>query len=781
MEVHPPRNIPASTFRTPSVVERVRRALQVQYREQGAPCWWDQGAQQASEIEYLYLTRDGYEKLQEHVLVHHIKTESGEDRFIFRDVVGLNTDNQVERKKESREDDHTRGCYNCLSQDHPPNKCLKNPVEGSPLFMQSAECKHCEQRGHVRSMCKAEGGACNGLPGIFPKGVSAVCTQPMVVTVAADATKDHDNVFPGSRGTKEVKAMRHACTKPKSEYELLQEKLHFAALRHSHDDFLILFGDKCERYKRKHHTASYVKEEVLVGFTTPIDSCYRPIGEARRKIQTRVRDLTKGMRFPPQTTKEQQERKRKAERSLHLQQQQQQQQQHHEEHEQDIEEDAEDTEETHAAVPGHDKSQRVHRRLRPRTLGLRTERDVRRGGDDESLPVSSQLKKLLELADRKSAGGERGCAEAVDELARKREKVKEKRREEVKEMVEARKQMKHEEQEAAVTRRPFTQQMFLQHFAFPKEELKESKHRVDKVKKGESYIQRLDEKSLAALLFPYPFMKVGARASDKLVPIKATEQDTQSRAASDADATKPRVRRPSTAPAKRRPSSASIDNDGTASAPGAPPSEAGEESQVIVNWRLRCVEEFNSADRPPPRVYGGVNENGTDMTVSGLNCGYWSFRFLSEQFKQQIRLQQQLERRKANRNKVYGNAEHLATLSQQASKQAVLWASSKACTPPESRHDLWTRAVRDKSLHVSELENKAAFYTKVLYCCDLASIPTAPPALHLLSFLRLQLVDVGDLSRSLLTNLTSALPADYLNDPEVGRILHFVKSELCVE
>eukprot|EP01063_Lacrimia_lanifica_P020210 TRINITY_DN27540_c0_g1_i1.p1 TRINITY_DN27540_c0_g1~~TRINITY_DN27540_c0_g1_i1.p1 ORF type:complete len:881 (+),score=337.69 TRINITY_DN27540_c0_g1_i1:65-2707(+) len=813
---------------------RVKHKLETQYQTY----WWNPN-QPRQDLDYVYVDRDDYDAYKA-----CIDAELSDDGqcYVVRDIhraaprgaatveTGAAPDAPSDGAAAKTEKER-QGCYVCLSPDHPSHRCVANPIEGSPLFMASAECTHCEQRGHVKSMCKSEGGACYGMPGIFPNGAGSVATQPMVVTVAADATRVDPLHAPSpakGRGAsqQEMKALRAAFSKPKSEFDALQEKLQFSALRQSHDDFLVLFGDRCETYKRRHQTPFYGREVPEVGFNTPVDASYRPIGEAGRRIKLRMKDLTKGLRYPPQTLREAQDKKRKADRD-------------------------EQKRQLRPADGGDGVGKKPGARGRNRMMvGARGADPAAKvpSKEDEGAPVASQLKKLLELADKKS------CAEATEELARRKDRAKEKRREEVREIIEARRQQRREEDKTKAKKQPFTQAMFLQRFAFPKDELKNSKHRVDMVKKGETLVSHIDSHDPVALLFPTPFLKAGENAGRKL--LETSHRGSSDAASDDVDRSEdgdhplhhghasghsfdggsphsgpartattsqrssnpgrppahpmtPRVEAPSDAVSSpppevvacgglKRPSTAPLHRAAASPAPSQPPpmspaaqsvggvplarrSNAGQ-PPPIVNWRLKCVEDFDCTAKPPPRVYSGAYEGGGDMEVSGFNCGYWSSRFLSEQFKSQIKLQTALHRRKQNRGKVYGDAAHLATLSQAAAVKAVPWY---AATPPEaaakSRQDLWTRAIRDYSQQTIDLETKAAFYAKVLYYADMVGAPTAVPALHLLLNLREVLVCGADLTRAMLERLAASLPPQAQNDPEFDKLFTYIRSELGIE
>ena len=841
-----------------SSLDEVRRRLKVQYKDGEAGCFWWADDTPRREVDYLYLDREGYEAVQGHVSAC-LRVVDGEGRFVVRAVLDRADDgsssgggggaggDQAQGEGgaggAAADEDKARICCNCMSPDHPPNKCLKNPSPQSPLFVATAECTHCEQRGHVRGMCKAEGGPCYGMPGIFPHGFSAVCTQPMIVTVAADATQDTDTSLAG-RGAggggrarqREVTAMRKACRKPKSEYEQLQEKLHFAALRHSHDDFLVLFGDKCERYKRKHHTPSYAREELEVGFRTPIECCYVPVGVATRKIQTRMKDLTKGLRYPPATSREQLDRKRKAERAAAA-----------AAAAPPPPAPAAAAAAQAAALPPTDPSARKHRARAYASRGGGGDTGpasaaaavpvapggvvpgggCKGGGDEEGgLVAAQQLKRLLDVAERRTA------SDAFQELRRRRLRVRERLKEEVREMAEARRQAQLRQHEGSLqeaARRPFTQQMFLQHFAFPKDALRDARRRLETVKKGETVVGNLDGDGGVGTaadppLFPQPALRPPRRPSTApsqrtSVPRPSLEGASMTAeaaaaateaAAAAADATTPRKQQHQQQQQQAALEDApSGENDGDADSSGAaapaaaaaPPSAA----PAIVNWRLRCVEQFDAGARPPPpRSVGG------GASVSSLSCGYWSARFLSGQFRHQIRLEAALERRTANRDRAYRSAGHLASVARGAARQAAAWGSAKATLPAEgggggggggggvspvaaaatSAEDLWTRAVRQRSLQTAELEAKGALYGKVLrYCDTVLGAPSTELSLQVLGLLRGLLLaegmaaadGTGGGSHAVFVALVGSLTPEHLADAEVGKVLHCIRSELYVD
>ncbi|KAJ9440762.1 hypothetical protein DIPPA_06797 [Diplonema papillatum] len=142
-----------------------QECLTVQLKE---PAWWDRAAT-SPRVEYVYVPKDKYDAVKDRVTAHHTVVVNGEERVV---VSGLADRPAADDVRDARpagdfEPEPPKGCYNCLSLDHPPHRCLRNPVESSPLFLATAHCGNCDGHGHTKAMCKADGGACHGVPGAF--------------------------------------------------------------------------------------------------------------------------------------------------------------------------------------------------------------------------------------------------------------------------------------------------------------------------------------------------------------------------------------------------------------------------------------------------------------------------------------------------------------------------------------------------------------------------------------------------------------------------------------
>eukprot|EP00756_Hemistasia_phaeocysticola_P045179 Hpha_TRINITY_DN18939_c0_g1::TRINITY_DN18939_c0_g1_i1::g.17480::m.17480 len=117
---------------------------------------------------------------------------------------------------------------------------------------------------------------------------------------------------------KEAAQTRKALLEPRPEHEKLREKHQFQELRQSRDDFLVVLGggedESSARIFKRRHITTYGALNQKEGFATPADVPYRPLGERTRKVQTRVKDLTSGLRYPPQTMREQRRRQERMHR-----------------------------------------------------------------------------------------------------------------------------------------------------------------------------------------------------------------------------------------------------------------------------------------------------------------------------------------------------------------------------------------------------------------------------------------------------------------------------------
>ena len=798
-----------------SQIIETKKRIQIKYKEDDIGTYWWSDKEKKKEIEYLYMSEDDYEKCGKKIVIagDTIRSETPNGMSDVHQIVTGISDKETSINNNQRISDHTeesrQGCYNCLSQDHPPHKCLLNPVESSPLYMPSAECTNCESRGHVKSMCKIEGGPCHGLAGAFPKGTSSAYNQPLVVTIASDVTSSGDPLPASISKKQKFQTTNQTSLLPKTEYDTLQDKLHFTSLKQSREDFLVLFGDKCERYKRKHVASAYCQDDVEIGFTTPADSCYRPLGENARKIHIRVMDLTKGLKYPPQTAREQSDRRRKADQPSKA------------------------GGEIGSNLPSDQKKRRrvKYSGLRcdatsasaPSTTGTRKVLS-----DDDANQTASQLRKLLEIAeqidsDNKRLGKSKGTAklkngskEAIDELQRRREKQKERRREEVREFSDMRRRMRQEEAEPKPPRYQFAQSMFLEGFAFPKGELMLSKQRVDKSKKGGTFVSELCKTDSVLGLFPKPQYAIPVESEPSRQPRRPSTAPTSRTAASRIPRASNLSEEESEVPATSIPPQScnrSEIDDGTMHSilkdwrklwhptmnryyyahkksnkrvwdinkficENPPPT-----SNAIVNWKLKCVEDFNDQQPPPQELPGDSGK----LRVSGLNCGYWSSRFLSHQFQSQVKLNNQLKTRKSNREVIYTNAQHLAALSKKASKQAVMWGVSGGgqqtlAKDPKNNCDLWTATLKETAHQSKEIEQRADFYQKILSFCAAAGFPSSEESLQLLNNIRSVIIDTSvELPRPFLIKVVNATPPMAHQEQQVGRILNFAGSVLGID
>eukprot|EP01065_Artemidia_motanka_P036036 TRINITY_DN43933_c0_g1_i1.p1 TRINITY_DN43933_c0_g1~~TRINITY_DN43933_c0_g1_i1.p1 ORF type:complete len:1116 (+),score=414.40 TRINITY_DN43933_c0_g1_i1:52-3348(+) len=121
---------------------------------------------------------------------------------------------------------------------------------------------------------------------------------------------------------KEAHATRKALLEPRPEHEKLRERHQFQELKQSRDDFLVVLGggedENSARIFKRRHITTYGAQDQKVGFTTPHEIPYRPLGERSRRIQTKVKDLTSGLRYPPQTLREQRRRQERLQKGPQL-------------------------------------------------------------------------------------------------------------------------------------------------------------------------------------------------------------------------------------------------------------------------------------------------------------------------------------------------------------------------------------------------------------------------------------------------------------------------------
>eukprot|EP01062_Namystynia_karyoxenos_P030001 TRINITY_DN2245_c0_g1_i1.p1 TRINITY_DN2245_c0_g1~~TRINITY_DN2245_c0_g1_i1.p1 ORF type:complete len:1149 (+),score=304.37 TRINITY_DN2245_c0_g1_i1:87-3533(+) len=257
------------------------------------------------------------------------------------------------------------------------------------------------------------------------------------------------------------------------------------------------------------------------------------------------------------------------------------------------------------------------------------------------------------------------------------------------------------------------------------------------------------------------------------------------------------------------------------------------DKSAIGNWRLRCVEKFDPRVQPEPRRHEGVGKDGADVEVDGLDCVYWHTRFQHTQYQLHTRLASQLERRRANRARVYTKVDLLCKMLGDATEQAAAWqlsgqtrrgprrgatpapscspaaslggaqsASEPAASlrsggrsaqpprpgsapptrgvPPAVPGDVWTRSMRGLSKTEDEKAQRLAFYEKMLYYCDLVGGPTTMPCKALVNECRNLLVRRLLPGRELLCRAVAALPTGALCDAETEKVLKFMRSDLGV-
>eukprot|EP00755_Sulcionema_specki_P009008 Sspe_Gene.42482::Locus_20622_Transcript_1_1_Confidence_1.000_Length_2460::g.42482::m.42482 len=708
------------------------------------------------------------------------------------------------------------GCFNCGSPDHPPYKCTSNPIESSPLYMKQALCSHCEGRGHTKAACKAEGGPCFGVQGAFPTSASTARTQPLVVTVTADL-QEHDNSVIQKLPTSpaEIRAMKKALLSPKNEYTLLQERMHFTALKQSKDDFLVLFGDRCERYKRKHHTPIYGKVAVEMGFTTPADCCYRPLGERSRRMETSMKGLVHGMRFPPQTMREVQRKGKTCTTPM------------------SFEAVVEKVKKRGAKAGRHPHHHHHHHEPKPAAAAKKA--------DDDEASADIQLRRLLDVADRRIAQGGDGYVAAKDEMQKRRDH----RRAKLYEALAPQPPDTPSDELRALAEKlhsEYTNGCLSSDFSFPRDELLCSQRRVEHAKRGASFVESLKPPTELSTQLPVVHLRgsegdvrfLSKRAmleADQSVSRSPTQQ--QGSHAAEGAAEEPektrddspvpprRPQRPSTAPGFRpqRPTSAAKRPHSSRTfltEPHSPSStsysvEGGDRGLVrkkrYINrakaWELmKWMQKKKSRETdvtPEPRVLVGDE----DIEISGYDCNFWGSRYLHHQFLIHNNLQGKLEQRRDNREKVYNEATHLNLFTKKAVRQAEAWYIARQQTPrpasPRSRktpgtggtpasptkhseyHDVFTAAVRAQSARERRNEDRVQFYDQVLYYCDILGAPTTTASKNFVNTLRQLLLDgyVPD-SKLLLDALCMIDPASF-SEPEFQKLLQVVLHRIGVD
>ncbi|KAJ9440763.1 hypothetical protein DIPPA_06799 [Diplonema papillatum] len=631
---------------------------------------------------------------------------------------------------------------------------------------------------------------------IFPAGtagMSQICQQPLVVTVADDVKTEVNApmAFGRRQAFQETKALREAAHKGKTQYEQLQSRLQYAALRHSRDDFLVLFGNRCERYRREHKAASSWADRPEEGFATAPASRYKPLGVKRRPIQTRMQDLVRSMKYPP-TQAGDLRKKRHAKPSARAPQAP----------------SPDSPPQTDEAGPPDDPPSDYDLGRAPESPGPAADPQPKKTGNGH---VAAALEKLFKVAE--AAGS---ASNAFDELDRRRAKQREDVRAAVKRAAEVRTAAAAAEGDGVPKTKGggggaavFSSEMFLQCFAFPKAELVRSRQRLDRLKKGATHVQRLAANGTHDELFPTPALldPTGRRTSPAG---KAGAADSSTGRPADNDVAVSLNSEVGAVPPDNDRAAAADDDDGPPSdsgSEGASSSSAASDVPVVTNRRLKAVEEFEPNAKPSPRVHRDVL--GRDVAVSGYTTSFWNFRFLKGQFTGHANLRTKLEQRRRNCGAIYKSATSLAALTETASRRAVLWGVSgggSSQTMSSTATDLWTSAVQHKDQHAAAVARKASLYKRVLYYCDLLAAPKTDACLSFLNSLRALLIasakrpstagakrlsptgrctpPAGSPSagakgnRALYARLLALVTREQAGDSDVSKILQFVRGEL---